>query len=153
MRTFVETPVPQPAVGTDFKFTPSNEAKFRLVTIRAKFTASAVVANRFPHLQITDASGNVMWEMVGATAVTASGVTTFQYTGGDGAPADGSVTIDGISGLPIPSITWPEGTVVQAKTTALDVGDQWSGVLWCAFVGDEYEEIKLLAEIAANIGH
>jgi len=41
---------------------------------------------------------------------------------------------------------------VVTLTTAIDVGDQWSDVYWSALVGEEWEHLRWLEQIAAQLG-
>jgi hypothetical protein len=152
MRRFTRGSQQSPAVGTDLSAIIENRDSFLLNTVRITFTTSAVVANRFPHFQITDKDGTVLHEIVAVAAQAAASTVLYQLTRGNGAPYQGGAVSDGVSGIALPDITFPEGCLFKTKTTAIDVGDQYSAFSWSALIGDEFEHVKWLEEIAGSIG-
>lgn len=77
---------------------------------------------------------------------------TYNLIAASGSANEGSGVNDDVSSLALPDLWWPAGTTLRTTTTALQVGDQWSGVYWSALVGEEWEHLRLLAEIASTIG-
>lgn len=152
MHKFIQGSNQNPAAGADVAITPITGEPFRLMTLRAKLTASVVVANRFPHFQIIDQSGAIVHEIVANAAQVASSIVTYQLTCGNGAPYQGGAVVDGVSGIALPDIWFAPGFKVRTLTTAIDAGDQWSIVNWTALTGDEYEQARWLEQIAGSIG-
>ena len=152
MRRFTQGSLVQPAAGHDIADPTETTDSFRLLTWRAKLLTSAVVANRFPHFQITDKSGTVLHDIAPAAAQVAGTTVVYDLCGGGGANPGGEAVVDGVSSLPLPDIWWPAGTKFNSLTTAIDVGDQWSAISWTAFIGDELEHLRWLEEIAGSIG-
>ena len=152
MRRYIQGSVGNPAAGADLAEIPNYGDTFRLLTLHAKFVTSAVVANRYPHFQFVSPSGAVLHEAVGQTAQAASITTYYDLCGGGGAANEGSAVADNVASLTLPEMWWPAGTKVVTLTTAIDVGDQWSDVYWSALVGEEWEHLRWLEQIAAQLG-
>lgn len=152
MSQFVQGSIQNPAAGADLAITPVTGEAWRLLTLRATLTTAVAVANRVPHFQIIDQSGTVVHEIVAVAAETASSVVTYQLTCGNGAPYQGGAAFDGVSGIALPDIWFPAGFKIKTATTAIAAADQWSAISWALRVGDEYEHLALLREIAGSIG-
>lgn len=152
MHHYDQASVASPAVGHDLSGIPNYGDGYRLLTFRARLTTSAVVANRYPHFQFVSPSGNVIHEVAAYNAQVASTVTTYDLVAGLGVQGGGIYLTDGVSSLPLPDLWFPAGTKIQTKTTALDVGDKWDEVYYSALIGDEWEHLRLLAEIKAQLG-
>lgn len=152
MHRYVQGSVANPGAGHDLSDIPNYGDSYRLLTLRAVLTTSAVVANRYPHFQFVSPSGAVIHEIVPAAAQAASLAVTYDLVAANGALFDGSAVHDGVSSLSLPDLWVPAGTKVRTLTTAIDAGDTWTGVYWSALVGDEYEHIALLTEIRNALG-
>lgn len=152
MHRYVQGSVANPAAGHDLADIPNYGDTFRLLTFRARLATSAVVANRVPHFRFVSPSGNVIHEVVPSAVQAASLTVTYDLVGGSGAANEGSAVSDGVSSLCLPDFWFPAGTTLETATTALDVGDTWSAVYWSAIVGEEWEHLRLLTEIASQIG-
>lgn len=152
MRQLVQGSVTQPLAGHDFSFVPETADSFSLLSLRAKLVTSATAANRFPHFQVTDQTGTVLHEITGAAAQTATSTVVYNVVGRDGSSRRGEAVVDGVASLPWPGIWYPAGSKILTLTTAIDTGDQWSAIAWTALVGDEWEHLQLLDDIAGAIG-
>lgn len=152
MHRYIQGSVPVPAPGADLLDIPNYGDAYRLLTLRAVLTTSATVANRYPHFQFVSPSGAVLHEVVPMTAQAASTAVAYDLVGASGSANEGSQVNDGTASLVLPDLWWAAGTRVRTVTTALQVGDQWSAVYWTALVGEEWEHLRLLAEIASQIG-
>lgn len=149
---YVEGSVPAPAVGTDLSFTPAHGNRHVLTTLRAQLVTSSGVANRFPHFQLKNNAGQVIHEITAPAAQTATTTVTYALVARNGAAFQGSAVVDGVASMTLPDLWWPEGYSWNTATTALQAGDQWSISYWSALVGDEWEHLQLLAQIAAQLG-
>lgn len=152
MHRYIQGSVPNPLVGHDLTDVPNYGDEYRLLTLRAVLTTSATVANRYPHFQFVSPSGQVVHEVVPMTAQVASTVVTYNLIAASGSANEGSQVNDGVASLALPDLWWPTGTKLRTTTTALQAGDQWSAIYWSALVGEEWEHLKLLADIASQIG-
>jgi hypothetical protein len=140
-----------PAVGHDLLDPSETTDDFQLITWRIQLVTSAVVANRFAHFQITDKTGTVLFEVVAQAAIAASTTRTFVLSSKGGNLSEGGAFYDGVSSLPLPDVTWKAGTHFNTKTTALDVGDQWSSSAWLMRIGSEFEHEERLEQILNGI--
>ena len=152
MHKYVRDDIAQPAVGADVSTFPSTSAEYRLLTVRAKLVTSAAVANRFPHFQMVTPSGDVFFEAVPSAAQTASATVIYQLTADSGAPNEGSAVNDGVSGLSLPNFWVDEGCRFKTVTTAIDAGDQWSGIYATYLIRDERGMIALIEQALAQHG-
>jgi hypothetical protein len=141
----------QPALGVDLVDIINTSDSFKLQTLRATLTTSAVVANRFPHFRIVNQNGDIFHEMVASTAQTASSTIVYDLCGGNGGAAAGTATVDGVASIKLPDFWLPGSADLSTVTTALDAGDQWSKIFWTALVGDEFEHLKMLQWIADGV--
>lgn len=127
VRTFT---VANPGVGTDWKFTVPGESVLAIFSVTATLTASAVVANRAPIAFTTD--GNAILFRVGpGAAVTASQTVIFSWLPELGYRDTATNFNTQLVGLP--PLYMASGQVFQVATTAIDVGDQWSGIVISAY--------------------
>jgi hypothetical protein len=117
-------PQPNPLVGADWAFVIQHWR--RLVTARAHFLASAVVANRLPRFAIDDGNGNVIWSVQAAQFIAAAGAVNISLGVGSGVT---SAPIGTDVNLPLPNLYLRENYRFSVVTAALDVGDQWSAIV------------------------
>lgn len=115
--------VAQPAAGVDAKATVPGAAKWFVWSMRATLTTDAVIANRIPHLQITDGpNGNIVADFPAANNQGAG--TVIAYAAGAGVVAanfDSTIVFV----LPV-EVELLQGWTIGFKTTGIDPGDQWS---------------------------
>jgi len=152
MHSFIQGSEANPLAGVEVAVNVNTTDSFRLLTLRAKLVTSAAVANRFPHFQVVDQSGNIVHEIVTGVAQTAGVTTTYDLITGSAAGAEWGVVNDGVAVMSLPDYWFPAGYKIITKTTALDVGDEWSSIVFTGLVGDEFEHLKLLERIAAQYG-
>lgn len=117
--------VPAPAAGADLVVKVPGGRLWRVLTGFVTFTASAVVANRFPRLQLLD-GGQVFWEGGEATALTA-GLTRRYSIAAGGLQATGAVS-PAPNQLFMPLVHLHGEQQIVTSTAAIDVGDQWSAM-------------------------
>lgn len=117
--------IKKPAAGVDVKASVTAPAKWMLWSLRASLTTSGVVANRVPHLQITDGpNGNVVLDFPASGNQTAG--STIAYS----ASAGGVVaSFDNTNVFVLPAqVEMLQGWTIGFATTAIDAGDQWSAL-------------------------
>ena len=135
---------PSPAAGAEFTITtPDTEAAgmWQVVSIRARFVASATVVNRFPALAVKDENGTEVYRIGFETAIT-NGLTIFcTFTPAVGS-IQGGVANSKALAFPLPGGPYPSRTAFTSITTGIDAGDQWSqlAILYQRFTPNLYEE-------------
>lgn len=137
------TPIPisNPAAGSDIKIVVPGGVMWRLISLRAKLTTSSAVANRLVGFQLDD--GNPGYTASPAyetdqdtTNLAASSNRVFELITAHAANLETNVLISG--NVSATRFFVPEFVILQmgllpghrllSKTTAIDVGDQWSNV-------------------------
>lgn len=118
--------LPDPAVGAQWLHTVDGRYYERLVTCRYAFATSAVVANRFPSVQLKDTDGKVVTVVPGGQNVAASATANAYLT--VGAPAYAQGTSGNVIGF-IPDLLVPPGWSWGSVTGNMDAGDAFTGVL------------------------
>lgn len=129
----------QPVAGADWSFKNDRQGLMRIRNITFQLATSAAVANRVVRVEATD--GNEVYFRTVASAAQAASLTGL--FGG----------FPGCSGLtalaPVNLLTWPvdgvnlwPGWTLQSVTTALDVGDQFSAIVFA------YEELPFGPTVA-----
>jgi len=115
----------KPAAGVDVKATVPGATKWKVWSLRASLTTSAIAANRVPHLQITDGpNGHVVTDFpAGNNQLAAS---TINYAAGAGVVA---ANFDNTLVFVLPvDVVLLQGWTLGFATTALDAGDQWTAL-------------------------
>jgi len=119
-----------PAAGVDIVATVPATNRWKLWTLSASLVTSAAVANRVPHLVITDGQGNTAYNCPANQNQVAA--TTIRYSVGAGVFA---VTFDNAYVFVAPvEMDMLQGWTIGFLTTGLQAGDQW-GVMGL-FVGE-----------------
>lgn len=117
--------VAQPAAGLDFTATVPAMARWRVQCLQAQLLTSAVVANRVPHLVITDGQGHTMYNFPSPGNQVPS--TTFQYSAGT------TIVTTQFDGAQVLVLPYPmkllQGWTIGMLSTALQAGDQWSNIV------------------------
>ncbi len=115
----------KPAAGVDVKASVTAPAKWIVWALRASLTTSAVIANRVPHLQITDGpNGNVVLDFPASNNQTAGSTEVYTASAGGVAAA-----FDNTNVFVLPSaVEMLQGWTIGFSTTLLDVGDQWTAL-------------------------
>jgi hypothetical protein len=116
--------IPNPPAGQDWVATVPATARWRVVCFQAQFVTSATVANRVPHLVVTDGQGHSVYNFPSPNNQVAGA--TEQYSGG---ATSVTTQFDNANVLVLPSPVkllqlWTVGMV----TTALQAGDQWNNI-------------------------
>lgn len=125
----VETIGGNPAAGTDFNVSHVITGRARLASLKATFTASATVANRFPSFQIIGAgSGAVHFQVQDTVAVTASQTVTYSLAPGGTNVRGGGAPIFVTMPVPSPEIDY-SGSEVASVTQGIQAGDTWTAIL------------------------
>jgi hypothetical protein len=117
--------VANPGAGADWSVTVPGGHQWRLIGGAGVFTTSAVVANRFSALQVSDSDG--VFYFNGSTSAQAASlaITTVYVPSTALFPA----SLFGPRNLVPFSPTWLRpGDILAASTFAIDVGDQWTSV-------------------------
>lgn len=115
----------KPAAGVDWKATVPTPASWRINAVQCQLVADAVVANRVPHIVVTDGQGNSVWNFPATQNQVAA--STVQYSA---APYAVTAFFDGAQVMVLPApLTLLHGWTVGMVTTGLDVGDQWSNIV------------------------
>jgi hypothetical protein len=118
--------VANPAAGNDFTQIIPALVRWRLKSIYALFTASAVAANRFPNWNLTLLTGG-LYRGQAIAAVLAS--TNSLIIGIAGATYTPPAEFQLIQYIPIPpDLIMPAGSVISSFTPNKDVGDTWTNI-------------------------
>lgn len=117
--------VPPPAAGVDWSITVPPAGPWEIISVRATFTASAVVATRVPKLVTHTTDGVELQRFGAAVSIAASGSQTLMWVAGLGSTTTATAPE---SQLGIPAPLALENTSWGTFTTALDAGDQWSQI-------------------------
>lgn len=115
--------IADPAAGSDFTITALTGELWRVVSLRARFVASAAVANRQIELFADDGTGTFFGT---TSAYNAVATTDHDVCAFAGAP---NVTLtNGVVNLalPIDGIPLQPGWRLRSQTNAIDVADQFS---------------------------
>jgi len=118
-------PVSKLAAGADLNFQVPNGVIWRVVSLTAKFTASAVAASRIPAFFVKDQGGTVVYTYNIAT-ITANQTGTFTFSEDVVTPA--TFASGGIFLEPQPSTWFPPLWSFGTTTAAIDAGDTWTNV-------------------------
>jgi hypothetical protein len=94
------------------------------MSVMARLTTSAVVANRFVAFQIDDGAGSVMWKNQPETGV-ASQTLGFPMYPGAGGQGQGNQPFQ----MAMPSMILLPGWRFASTTTGLDAADQWDQIV------------------------
>ena len=152
MHKFVQGSQSEPAAGVEISFVPSESESFRLLTLHAQLKTSAVVSYRYPHFKFVATSGEVLHEVTDGNGVAANNTVQYDLAGGGGNSGSPGYLNNSVVANPLPDFWWPAGTRIVTVTAGLDVCDQWSNIVFCSLVGDEYEHLRWLEKIASQIG-
>ena len=122
---YFNLPIAKLAAGADLSFTVPVGVIWNVVSLTAKFTASAAVASRIPAFFVKDQGGTVVYQYNVAT-LTASQTGTFTFSEDVVTPATFS---NGGNFLePLPSTWIPPNWSFGTTTAAIDTGDTWTNV-------------------------
>jgi len=113
-----------PAAGANWSVTVPNGARWLIQSVESRLVTSAAVANRIPHIVITDGAGDELFNSPASAAQAASLTVRYSACGGVQAAVN-----DGAAIVPIPDVaSMLQGWTIGVTTTAIDVADQWSNI-------------------------
>lgn len=118
--------VPMPAVGSQWAHKTDGRFRTRLLTARFTLTASAVVANRNPRLELTDHNGIPVVAVPAGQGIAAGSFETVSLA--VGAPQT-DIGGAGFTYGSLPDLLLPGDWTWGTQTPGMDVGDQYSGVV------------------------
>ena len=116
---------PSPAAGAAFSLKLDAAYDYRILSARATYTTDATVANRYPVLSVVSQDGTVLFAIAASTAVAASSAITYQWLSGIGYSSVGDL-VNAV--LPLADFLISGAYTVSLSATAIDAGDQISGV-------------------------
>lgn len=113
----------QPAAGALATRRIPGETYEAIVTARSVLTTSAVVANRFPGLDVLDGDGTLIFRVNSPTAVVASTTRRTYWAERFGAVV---TSASGDESLPFSGALFPPGCAFRFNVDTIDAGDQLS---------------------------
>lgn len=117
--------VPSPVAGAVWSYKTDGRYWERLVSVRHTLTTSAVVANRFPTLQLKDVNGRVILSIWAGGTVTAGKTLGLNLQRENALQGDyGGVETYG----PLPDLLVEGGWTWTPLVTNMDVGDTLTGI-------------------------
>lgn len=118
--------VPAPAPGAQWVYKVDGRFTERVLSIRMVLTTSAVVANRFPRVQVTDHNGTVVISSLAGQSVAANSSLISNLFTGSSDNANGGA---GDTFGDIPSLLIPPGWSWGSTVASMDAADQLSGIV------------------------
>jgi len=110
-----------PGAGNEINIQVPAGVRWLLQSFNTQLTTSATVANRTPHIRITDAAGNLFWDCAASAAQAAS--LTVQYSACGGVQPTFN---DNSAIFPVPDVMMLlQGWRIRTLTTNLQAGDTW----------------------------
>lgn len=117
--------VPNPGAGAQWKHTVDGRYFERVVAVSFSFATSAVVANRFPTVQLTDTNGVTITSVLAGNSVAANSfLGVFLALDGPSYASGGSGSTFGF----LPDLLIPPGWSWGSATFGMDPGDAFTGV-------------------------
>jgi len=118
--------IPNPAAGQNWKFKVDGRYFTRVLSVTFVLQTSAVVANRFPQLQLLDSNGVLITAIgAGGTVVATSNLQNYLTVGNPFISAGAS---GGSFGY-MPDLLIPPDWSWQSQVFGIDAGDQLSGIV------------------------
>lgn len=118
--------VPQPAAGATWKYVTDGRFYERVISVRWKYSASAVVTNRYPLLTWRDANGTIVLRSPAMQIIVAGNNSTMNSRF-NGYADFGQNQAEQFSDLP--DLLLPPDWSVAGDVIGIDAGDQISGVI------------------------
>lgn len=118
--------LPNPAAGSSWSRPGDGRYLERLLAVTFTLTTSAVVANRFVTVVLTDVNGKMITEVPGSGAVAASSAVTVCLAAGGPQYASG---VSGSSFGFLPDILTPPGYTWAASINGMDAGDTVTNIV------------------------
>lgn len=136
-RTLSQSPI-APAAGQGVVVRPSPIQRVKVTSLRATFTADAVVANRFLFAQICDPNNVPVFETGSQTAIAAAGVLDLVLSTAFGQATAIQGPVNQGVGLGIPSLWLPPSWTIKLGAVAQDAGDTFTAI---SYVGEFAEDV------------
>lgn len=114
-----------PAAGSDWLVPVPGGTRWRLHSVVAQLTTSAVVASRVVALHLGDGNGDIAVSPMLVSQAASLSYTYCWYPGAGHSPAASAGTA---CAAPLPSLMLDTAYTVSVQTAARDVGDQWSAI-------------------------
>lgn len=124
-RTFQVIRVPNPAAGAQFSVTVPGDQAWRVLSVAALLTTSAVAGNRSCAL-LADDQQSVYLAADADVAITANLAVTVSWA--LGLITSTSVATGGVASAGLSDLVLPPGHRLRSAVTAFDVADQWSSI-------------------------
>lgn len=134
-------PLPQPAAGANFVLTPTGLGIWRILSLVAVLTTSAVVANRAVVFSADD--GTTTYFRTPAPSVQAASL-ALRYAAFDGSSPQATVGTVAVAGWPNSGLALYPGHSLRSAVDNLDVADQWT------LVAVMVEELPTGREVSAT---
>jgi len=147
--------IAQPAAGAEWTITVPGYAYWRVLSIAAQLTASAVAASRSPRINVASSEG-IFLTCSSPSNQTANQIVTYCVANfGLNAILNNNRVV---LGMPLDRLWLQPGWTIKSQTTQIDAGDQWANII--AYVeereiqgaGAEYTREQLeLQRLAATL--
>lgn len=134
MRTLSGT-IPSPVAGEGFAYSFSQSEHVRLISLIAKLTTSATVANRQVAFELADVDHNIVFSNGDTTAVAASASASYVVSSAFGYAAAAMVGSASGYAVGMPDLWLPPGWYVACAVANMDAADQISGLAFVAEYG------------------
>lgn len=141
----------QPAAGADFQFIPAGMERVKLLSLTAILTTSAVVAARQPSLRFQTRALDTYWAADTVNPQPASTAVRYSWAYGTGLSIPTTVVTSGKIGAPLPHLWLDADDLVASTTVAIDVGDQWTQIVYRCLIGDHYMALEEFSELGAIV--
>lgn len=123
---YFSLPIGKLAAGADLSFSVPTGILWNVISLTAKFTASAAAANRVPLFFVKDQAGTIVYQYNVTGNITASQSGTFTWSEDVVTPptfANGGNFL-----APLPQTWFPPNWSFGTTTAAIDTGDTWTNV-------------------------
>lgn len=134
-----------PAVATDWAITSPGNAWWRIVSLVATLTTDANAANRRVRLVAGDRSNRWYSSIASADQIAAQ---TVEYGAFEGATPGGLATVSLNLSLPTEGLLLRPGHRLEAVTTNIQAGDQWSAVM--ALIDEIPSDVDYVSDVGAE---
>lgn len=124
-RTLQVIRVPNPAAGAQWSVTVPGDQAWRVLSVAALLTTSAVAGNRSAAL-LADDQQSVFMGADSDVAIAANLAVTISWA--LGLITSTSIVTGGVASAGLPDLVLPPGYRLRSATTAFDVADQWSSI-------------------------
>jgi hypothetical protein len=138
----VTYPIPSPAAGSDWSYTPSPTDQGIVMAVTATLTTAVAVAGRMPAIEYTDQSGLVYLSADCAQPQAASLAVTYTWAREFGlglfaAPVNGQRV-----SAPLPDAWLQPNDKIGTVTSNMQAADQWSNIVIRFYTGERWRELQ-----------